>query len=72
MLIKKSEFSILAAAIGPCNVQARKGLRVNLIMEEENTSPCSFLMGVNDTMPSLHPLNSELASSITYAAAPSH
>lgn len=72
MLIKKSELSILAVAIGPHNVQARKGLPVNLIMEEENTSLRSFLMGVTDTMPSVHPLKSEFASSITNASAPSH
>lgn len=72
VLIKKSELSILAATIGPCDVQARKGLCVNLIMEEENTSLGSFLMGVNDAMPSLHPLNSEFTSSITDTSAPSH
>lgn len=70
VLIKKSELSTLAATIGPCNVQARKGLRVNLIMEEENTSLCSFLMGVKDAMPSPHPLNSEFTSPITNASAP--
>lgn len=71
-LIRKSERSILAATIGPCPVQARKGLRVNLIMEEENTSLCSFLMGVKNAVPSLHPLNREFTSPITNASAPSH